>query len=627
MAAVDRPGGAPELNAEILDTKRRDEIEATFNVEADADVVTELAEPPENKATDTVDSDDEGVVDDAETHDDPRQPNAIQRFATGYWRHKRWTVPLTILLLLGGLLAVPTTRYLTLGSFMQKDVSIQVIDKSTEKPVPLAKVALSGGTSAITNTEGRAVVKASVGMHDVSISKKYYASTDTSVTVEAWGDRPIVDVTIKATGRQVPLSVVNKLTGKPVKQATLKAAGTEIKTDDDGKAVLVLPADKPAQVVQITADKFNGLKAEIVVTEADDPKNTFTIVPSGKVYLLSKQSGKIDLVKTNLDGSERQVVVAGTGKEEDRNTILLANRDWKYLTLLSRRDSDKPKLYLISTADDKLTIIDEGDAGFTPIGWSDNTFVYGVTRNALKEWQPKRNALKSYNAASNKMSLLDENQAIGDQNGSAVQSLANYYLLGSKVIYTVGWGMYYGSFNPGVTLADKTNSIRIVSASGGDKKDLKTSPADKISFQQARLYAPDEVYFAAYSQEIGKSVFFEYEDGVVKPAIVDEEDFYSKYYPTYLASPSGTKSFWTDQRDGKDTFFTGDKQGKSPQLVAVLSEYQVYGWYTDDYLLASKKGSELFIMPADGSKLTKVTDYHRPNANFRGYGGGYGGLY
>jgi hypothetical protein len=43
-------------------------------------------------------------------------------------------------------------------------------------------------------------------------------------------------------------------------------------------------------------------------------------------------------------------------------------------------------------------------------------------------------------------------------------------------------------------------------------------------------------------------------------------------------------------------------------------------------VLVSKSGSELYITPADfGTKPLKVTDYHKPNVTFRGYGGGYGG--
>src|SRR6185369_16053847 len=114
------------------------------------------------------------------------------------------------------------------------------------------------------------------------------------------------------------------------------------------------------------------------------------------IYFLSKASGKIDVVKTNLDGTDRQTVLAGTGKEEDTDTILLASRDWKYLALKSRRDGKAVKLYLIDTSNDKLTTIDEGNATFDMVGWQNDYFVYYVYRNNVKSWQPKGSSLKSY---------------------------------------------------------------------------------------------------------------------------------------------------------------------------------------------------------------------------------------
>lgn len=625
-----QPSSAPELNQDVLAEHDRREVEQAFASKLeDADVVVDLSEESDQLAGDSADGQAGAVSEDKPDGVDasvaPARSNRLARLFGGYWQHKKWTVPLTLLVIVGAVLAVPASRYPVLATFMKKDVAVLVLDEATKQPVGSVVVELDGA-KAMTDTKGRATIKARVGERPLSASKRYYERASSSVFVPIADKKDAVRLTIKATGRQVPLSVVNSLTGRPVENVLVKAAGTEIKTDKDGKATLVLPADKPKHPAELSVGKYNSLRTALTVTEAEVPQNKFQLTPSGKVYFLSRKSGRIDVVKTNLDGSERQTVVAGTGREEDNNTILLASRDWKYLAFLSRRDSDKPKLYLIDTSSDKMTVMDEGDATFQLVGWSDRNFVYRVTRNAVKDWQPKKQALKSYNAASAKINVLDENQAEGDQHNSKVQSLNNFYLVGSKVLYTTGWGQYIFYYDPAATLAGKTNSIRSVSAAGGDKRDIKTFAADKASVNQARLYAPGEIYFAGYDQDVKKAVFFEYEDGTVKPANVEENDFYNKGYPTYLESPSGKRVFWSEQRDGKDTFFIGNERAEEPKQVTVLDEHQVYGWYSDDYLLVSKKGSELFIMPVDGSKVTKVTDYHKPNTSFRGYGGGYGGL-
>ncbi len=639
-----QPSGAPEVGHEVSikgDSKIRaktgnsasreqehlkaNEAEDAPNVKGEADDAAELPGKRRNdkNVEDEPAEGDDGTRDTDGT-DEAARDNLFVRVARGYWAHKKWTLPLTLLVVVAAVLAVPATRYPVLAMYVKRDVPIVVIDDGTKKPVSSAQVDVDG-QRVLTDNEGRASVKVPVGDRPISVSKKYYRDSSDTVFVPVGKLQQPVQVSIFATGRQVPLSVINRLTGKPVENALLKAVGTEIKTGKDGKATLVLPAGKPTLEIDVRAAGFNTAKAKLAVTETVVPQNTFQITPSGKVYFLSKLSGKIDVVKTSLDGADRQTVVAGTGREDDHGTVLLASRDWKYLALLSRRDSDKAKLYLIDTDKDKMTVMDEGDVGFELVGWSDDTFVYGVTRNALKEWEPKKRALKSFNAVNAKLSTLDQSEAETDQFVHKVQAIGNYYLLDGKVIYTVDWGVFNYGYDPNY-VAGKFDAIRSVSVNGQDKKDLKAFPADKFYGYQAKIYKPGEIYFSLYSGEINKTVFFELEAGVVKPAAIDENDFFQKSYPTYLESPSGKKVFWSEQRDGKESFFTGNERAEDQKRVAELAEHQVYGWYSDDYLLVSKKGSELFIMPVAGDKITKVTDYHRPNTSYRGYGGGYGGL-
>ena len=96
-----------------------------------------------------------------------------------------------------------------------------------------------------------------------------------------------------------------------------------------------------------------------------------------------------------------------------------------------------------------------------------------------------------------------------------------------------------------------------------------------------------------------------------------------------MQSPSGNVTFWSETRDGKNTLFVGDGQGANQKEIAKLSDYQTYGWYTEDYLLVSKDGSELYILGKDGikkdSEALKIMDYHKPAMSYMGYGG-YGGL-
>jgi len=435
-------------------------------------------------------------------------------------------------------------------------------------------------------------------------------------------------VSLTATGRQVPVVVVNKISGKPIADVTLKSAGSEFKTDKDGKAVVVVPADKVELSVSLTGANLNTVETKLKVTDQAVKENTFSMTSSGTLYFLSRQSGKIDVVKTDLDGANRTVVVTGTGKEEDRGTVLLASRDWKYLTLLSKRDSGLAKLYLIDTSNDKMTEIDSGDASLSLVGWDDHNFVYQVVRNKPTYLEANKVAFKSYNVDKRQLNTIDQNGAVTVPDTGAVfyQNFGSGYLINHRLVYVVTW-QYNGYIPPGSS-DDKNHSLRTAALDGTNKKDVKTWPlAQYSSYVQTAPYGADELYLNIWSNTNQKSSFYEYENDQVKDADADVgEEKFQTAYPTYLQSPDGKKTFWNEQRDGVQTFFVGDVAGENGKQVAAIKDGLVYGWYGDGYVLISVKGSELYIMPVDGGTPLKVADYHKPQLSYRGYGGGYGGL-
>lgn len=611
-ASAAAPSSAPELTAE-----QQQSIEGSLTIEqTDKSPIAEQ---------DIVESEgaEAGSVETAETIGPQTSPGRLRRLAGAYWKRKLWTIPLTLLTVVALLAAIPASRYAVAAYVVRQPLMITITDSSTKKPVSSADVKLEGKTYK-TDKDGKVTIKnVKVGDRIVSVSKKYYKDETLAVFVPI-SKGVSSKVNMIATGRQVPVVVVNKVSGKPLENVTLKSVGTEVKTDKDGKAVIVLPADKTDLPISLSNGGFNVLEARVKVTDQVIKENTFALSPSGKVYFLSRQSGKIDVVKTDLDGANRQVVVQGTGREEDRGTVLLASRDWKYLALLSKRDSGLPRLYLIDTSTDKMSEMDSGDAGFTLAGWDDHTFVYQVTRNKPLYYEANKVAFKSYSADKKQLLTIDQNTTLQEEGTTFYQNFGNGSLIDHKLVYAVTWGWNYGG---GAGFAGKNHSLRVASIDSTSKKDVKNWPADQYSaYVQALLYAPGELYLSIHSNNAQKEVFYEYEDGAVKDATdIDNGDFQSPY-PTYLDSPDGKRTLWSEQRDGRETFFVGDAAGENGKQVGVLEDGAVFGWYGDGYLLVSKKGSELYIMPVDGGSLLKVADYHKPQLSYRGYGGGYGGL-
>jgi hypothetical protein len=564
------------------------------------------------------------------------KPGRVKRFFRGYWRKKKWTLPLTLLAIIAIVFIVPATRYKVLGLWVKSSFAVTVVDSKTNTPVSGATVSIDG-KRAVTNSTGRASVTVKVGNRAMTVNKKYYEQFSRQVFVGIKGQQ-LTQVKLVATGRQVPIKVVNKISGNPVVNAEVKVLDTSTKTDSDGKAIIVLPTTEPTQSASITASGYNDLSAKIQVTSNAAPGNTFKITPSGRVYFLSNLSGNIGVVSTNLDGTDRQTVLAGTGSEDLNNTVLLASRDWKYLALLSKRDGGQnAKLFLINTsAGNQLTTIDASSASIAPVGWDGHYFVYRADQANGHAWQSNQSALKSFNADTGSTATLDQTSAFGNSIAYAGQDFGygDTYITSANndVVYIKEWS------DNGAGLTGKQDQILSIAPNGTGKQVLKqlSLPSDG-SYQTigSVAYKPNDIYYQV--SNISGSTYYEYASGSITQSNTITGNLYNQYqqdYSTYLLSPSGNQTFWADQRDGKNTLFVGAAGGSNGNQIASLSDYTSYGWYTDNYLLVEKGGSELYVMPVAGpsvdsssnGKALKISDYYKPPQNFYGYGGGYGGL-
>jgi hypothetical protein len=552
------------------------------------------------------------------------QPSRLQRFKSWYGDRKKWTIPLSVLLLILILAAIPFTRYSLAGLAVKKDFSVKVVDATAGTPVSGATVTY-GGASAETDASGKAQLRhVKPGRHSLTFSKKYYKDTQQALTIPLLSQKNVPQVNLTATGRQVKVSVKNLINKKALANVEITAAGATAKTDQTGSATIVLPAGDKQQPAKLSLDGYIDASVSLKVSSDQIVENSFSLTPAGKVYFLSKLSGTIDVVKTNLDGTDRQTVLAGTGKEDDQNTVLLASRDWKYLALLSKR-SGAEAIYLIDTSSDSLSTMDSGDASFSLLGWSDNYFSYVVSRNNIPAWQPKAASIKSYNAQTKQLLTLDSTSASGTSNDDAVYEAytPQPVLLDDMIVYIKTWYKYPGF----LTVTGQTNRLNEIRPNGSAKKQIKTADAASQYFTNLTFHTPASLYLQIGSPNGSKVTDYELNaSGVLaqKDSLTDNDFF--KQYPTYLFSPSDQLSFWAEPRDGKNTLFIGDETGSGGKQIATLSDYTPYGWYTDNYLLVSKNSSELYIMPKSGGDTIKISDYHKPAQSFQGYGGGYGGL-
>lgn len=552
-----------------------------------------------------------------------------QHFSRLYLAKRRLSIPLTVVAGLLLLAAVPVSRYTLVGVVMKQDMTVAVVDSSTGTPVSKALVVL-GGQKATTDATGHVRIRMNVGYETLNVTKQYYQDYSQTQLVDLVAANNLVTVKLVAVGRLVPVTVTNKLTGKAVAGATVKALNSEAVTDKDGTATVVLPVSLKTQQTTVSAKGFNNLSTTLQVTDQKVAANMFAVVPAGKLYFLSNQSGKIDVVKTDLDGSNRQTVLAGTGYENSYSTALLASRDWKYLALYAQRTAKgSPEIDLIDTSNDQMTNIDEGNASFTLVGWDGDKFIYRVDRNSVPVWQNGQQVIKSFDAPTKKLATLAQTSASGGQYDYVRQYFGGVYTLGDKVVYSLNWTAYYYSFYQLTSKQATLNSVNLDGSGSAVIKSFAMAPGTQTSDVSINMVPYDEPGSIAVSFPDGqKDNFYEYKDGKISVASdVTAQNFYSGVYPTFLLSPSGNNVFWSVYADGKNNLKVGDNNAQNPQVIASESDYSPYGWFTDDYLLVQKSGSELYILSSDGKNQPfKVTNYYKPNTSYRGYGGGYGGL-
>lgn len=524
----------------------------------------------------------------------------------------RWLSAVIVLcIVLAIVMAVPLTRYKLLGLAIKKTVTVTVLDSTSHLPVSHAEIMLAG-RSVQTDDNGVASLTVPVGIKSLTVSRRYYKAYTQSVLVNLASTKNNLNISLIATGRQVPVTVQNAITGKPLAGAVIRAQDSTTKTDKDGKTYIVLPTAQPKYDATISLDGYNTAKTSIVVTTHVISDNQLKLTPQGRVYLLSNANSTVDIVSVNLDGSDRKTALVGTGKEDRNNVQMAATKDWHYIALLARREGDNPKLYLFDTTSNKLSVVDEGSAGFDMKGWVGHSLVYVVSRSNYQMWQPKAFALKTFDADKTKLTLIDESQAEGDNYYNYARSNFSVASADGLIVYGISWTTngYYSGW--GVLATARQASLVTVKPDGSDRRVVKTFDVPKVSgWYSVDLYdSKPGVPYVTYT-ESGKVTVYQYHAGSLTTSTIDVQQLYNRRV-SYILSPNGQRTVWYEDRDGKTAVFVGDVAGNNGKQVATLSEQYVYGWANDNYILVFKNASELYVMSAEGGQPVKVTDFLTP---------------
>ncbi len=519
------------------------------------------------------------------------------------------------LLLVAIVLAVPMTRYAFLGLMIAKPATITVVDSITGKPVSDATIHF-GQNDGTTDSKGVATINGtSVGDHVLKVEKKYYATANTDYLVPIFGSAHTT-VKLTATGRVASVTVTNGISGQPLSGATVQIGDTSATSGDNGVASIALATATADQTGQVTLAGYNT--ASVTVNTKDmAPQVAVKLVPSGNVYFISNRTGAYDVMSSALDGTNQKVVLAGTGSEVGNELQLLPTADNSYLAYVARRNGDTaPAIYIITTSNGAVNEI-PNSVGAGAIGWINDTFYYSTFNYNSGVITDKRQQLLAYNAANGQVTTVDASHLVGNPGQYnytyAEQGLGNFVLVGNRIYYAKCWsyGMYYtGSQDQQASL------MAVVNGSAISLKDVTQNGGGYCSTAAA---TPNQIYYIMNFTTGAQPNAYVYAPGkAVESTSSTSAQAYNTNFP-YLISPDGTKTFWTETRDGKQVSFIGDANGNNAKQVSA-ADYTAYGWFTDKYVLYSKGGSQLYIAAVgdtlDGSH--KITDYFSPQRPIAG---------
>lgn len=507
----------------------------------------------------------------------------VKRFFAAWWRNKRarWGTIAGLVVLLLVLAILPPSRSFALNlAGVRATASLTVLDATTQLPLKNANVSL-GNVLAQSDAKGHVTLKAvKLGSQPLTVHKIAFATIKKSVST-GLGSNDLGMIALKAVGAQYHFKVTDYISGKPVTIAQAASGQATAVADKKGEIVLtVTDTSADSLSVSITASGYRTATAKVTVGSTQT--TPVALVTSSQNVYISRQTGKYDVYKSDLDGTNKKLLLAATGNENSTNT-LVPNADGQVAALINNRDTTKDSsgyvlqtLTLINVDTGASTVVDHSER-IQPVGWIGDRLVYVAIKAGASAANPSRYLLMSYDYKTNQRLQLDHANAFNDvvsANGSIYYATSNGY-------------------NGGVS------QFLQIDTDNSNKQVLLVSEVWNVfrqDFSNFRLATGD----TAYTYKLGDS----------KP--VSTTASYNGQNRLYIDSPDGKHSLYVDDRDGKGTLISYDTTTKKETELAQAAglNYPVR-WLGNDtiiYRLSTAKETADYAVSATGGATKKITD-------------------
>jgi len=372
----------------------------------------------------------------------------IEKKKRGFWRTwlgtstGRWLTFIIIVALSAVIAATPQYRYYALNTAgVRAGASVTVVDDITQLPLKGVKVTIAGASK---DTDKNGVVRFAglrLGQTSVLVEQPGFAATRRTVTV-GWGSNPLPDVPLAATGTRYTILVNDYITGKPLAGVQANVGDSTALSDSKGKVELTLENTSAAgALVTLTKD---GYRTGGATLKAANQTVNAVMATARKAIFVSKASGNYDLYKSDIDGTNKEVILPGTGNENG-NLSLATSPDGTHAALVSTRDNQHDgDGFLLNT----LTLVDTEDRSTATLGhadqiqlidWVGSRLIYQQVSSDPKVPVGSRYTVISYDYDTNSRVQL-----------AAAPKMNGVFSAQGFIFYTVAASDDNGSLQPGV---------------------------------------------------------------------------------------------------------------------------------------------------------------------------------
>ncbi len=507
----------------------------------------------------------------------------IKNFFTAWWANKwaRWSTIVAVILLIVGCAVWPTTRYFALNTMgIRGSASIRVVDAATGMPLKNVTVAI-GSTEVKTNGDGVSSFRQiKLGSQKLIIDRVAFAQVEKNITL-GWGSNPLPDVKLKAVGARYTFNLTDYLSQKPITNAEIVSGDASAFADKSGQAVLTLDnPDTDTISVSIKSKEYRTEKLNFAATT----KTAFEVqmAPGTPIVYISKQSGKYDLYKVDVDGKNKQLLLAGSGSERKEISVATSPDGTKAALVSSRMNKRDESKYLLDT----LTLIDiksgqtksiDDAQSIRLIDWVSDDLSYVATYAAPSAGNSQRQRLVSYNTEDSARHVLATSDYF---NGMASIAGQIYFSVASSD----------PSQKPGLS------KIKIDGSGKQSILDKEVWTIVRMSESILMLETPD----GWYEYRAG--------DSTAHKGNAPVDSYASRQY---VAAPGGSKNAWVDTRDGKGVLLTRDQKSNDRTIEAISGLTGPIRWLnksTIAYRVSSASETADYVVNIDGGSPKKISD-------------------